>query len=113
MSVYVDWLMHHGAERGFFAGKKSCHMFADTLEELHEMADKIGMNRAWFQDNGQTAEHYDLVAGRRAAAVKLGAIELTSREQVCYFIDLSRKRRKQKLMCEDISNNHRRHHERT
>ncbi len=100
MSVYVDWLMHHGG-KGFWAGKKSCHMFADTLEELHDMAEKIGMKRSWFQDNGQSAEHYDLVESRRKAAIKLGAKELTSREQVCYFIDLSRKRRKQEPMCED------------
>lgn len=90
-AVYLDWLMHHGGS-GFFKGKKSCHMFADTLEELHEMAEKIGMRRAWFQDNGRTAQHYDLVASRRAAAIKHGALQLTSREQVCYFIDLSRRR---------------------
>lgn len=104
MSVFVDWLMHHGAPKGsFFYGKKSCHMFADTLEELHEMAKKIGMKRAWFQDNGYTAEHYDLVESRRKLAVLCGAKELTTREQVCYFIDLSRQRRGQELMCDDIS----------
>ncbi|HEY9678657.1 MAG TPA: DUF4031 domain-containing protein [Drouetiella sp.] len=94
MAVYVDQLMHHGGT-GFWAGKKSCHMFADTLEELHAMAEKIGMKRAWFQDNGQSAEHYDLVASRRALAIKQGAIELTKREQVVYFINLSRERRGQ------------------
>ncbi len=94
MTVYVDWLMHHGGS-GFFAGKKSCHMFADSLNELHEMAEKIGMKRSWFQDNGQSAEHYDLVASRRALAIKYGAIELTERKQIGEMINMSRRRRGQ------------------
>lgn len=102
MGVYVDWLMHHGGS-GFWRGRKSCHMFADTLEELHAMASTIGMRSEWFQDNGQSAEHYDLTATKRALAIKHGAKQLTIREQVCYFIDLSRKRRGQQAMCEDIA----------
>lgn len=55
-----------------------CHMVSDTsLVELHEMAAKIGMKRAWFQ-----VDHYDLVASRRAAAVRLGAAEVSSKELV-------------------------------
>lgn len=74
MSVYVDWLMHHGWKlRGHTV--KSCHMFADTLEELHAMADAIGMKRSWFQD--ERAAHYDLTASKRKRAVELGAVELT------------------------------------
>jgi len=30
-------------------------MFADTLEELHEFAQKIGMKREWFQDKRLTS----------------------------------------------------------
>ena len=28
-----------------------CHMVADTLEELHIMADAIGVKRKWFQSH--------------------------------------------------------------
>jgi len=43
MSVYVDTARHP------FRGYIMCHMVADTLNELHLMADKIGMERRWFQ----------------------------------------------------------------
>jgi hypothetical protein len=77
--VYVDPLLNHGwVLRGH--NVKNCHMFADTLDELHEMADAIGMKRNWFQD--KRVPHYDLTKVRRADAVKLGAIELNLRNAV-------------------------------
>lgn len=78
MTVYVDALLNHGWRmRGHVV--KSCHMIADTLEELHAMARAIGMRREWFQDpeKMQTSiPHYDLTAARRANAIKNGAVEL-------------------------------------
>lgn len=74
MAVYVD-----GAENQF-GRMKMCHMVADTVAELHEMADKIGMRREWFQP--YSSPHYDLSKTRRAAAVKLGAIEVDRRSIV-------------------------------
>lgn len=53
---------------------KMCHMLADTLEELHAMADAIGMKRAWFQAG--STPHYDVTQTRRELAVKLGAVEI-------------------------------------
>lgn len=76
MSVYVDPLIDCGWKLG-----PSCHMTADTLDELHAMADKIGMKRSWFQKGGkQEIPHYDLVGSKRNLAVKNGAIELTRNE---------------------------------
>ena len=49
-------------------------MFADSLEELHEFADKIGMKRQWFQNT--KLPHYDLTATRRQLAVRNGALEV-------------------------------------
>lgn len=59
-------------------------MYADTLDELHEMAERIGMRRAWFQDNLKLP-HYDLVPKRRALAVKFGAIEHDRRAMVSFL----------------------------
>jgi hypothetical protein len=75
VSVYVDPLINHGWHLG-----PSCHLFADTIEELHEMASAIGLRRSWFQ--GERLPHYDLTASRRARAVVRGAIELSRREAV-------------------------------
>lgn len=78
MSVYVDTIVQYpGAKPPFHRG--SCHLTADTLEELHAFALAIGMRRAWFQDH-PICKHYDLTPRRRIEAVKLGAIEETCRE---------------------------------
>lgn len=78
MSVYVDdlirWIDHGPFARG------SCHMTADTLEELHAFASSIGLRRRWFQRH-KIAPHYDLTSTRRATAVRAGAVELSFREQ--------------------------------
>jgi len=80
MSVYVDTLMDHGwVLRG--RRVKSCHMIADTSEELHALAERIGMRRSWFQAKS-SVPHYDLTASRRRAAVSLGAIEVGRAEFV-------------------------------
>lgn len=74
MSVYVDNLIAWGwVTRG--RKTESCHLIADSLEELHEFAAKIGMKRQWFQGDG-TIPHYDLTPIRRSKAVSLGAVEL-------------------------------------
>ena len=63
MPVYIDEL-HKWPTRikCFQAG--SCHMVADTLEELHTMAATIGLSRGWFQDK-KRLPHYDLKVSRR------------------------------------------------
>jgi hypothetical protein len=50
---------------------------ADSFDELHAMAERIGLRREWFQ-----GDHYDVTPSRRAAAVKLGAVAVSSRELV-------------------------------
>ena len=74
MSVYVDDVFIP------YGRMKMCHMIADSEDELHEMADKIGMRRAWFQ-NGRRP-HYDVSKSRRKLAVEYGAIEVTIRELI-------------------------------
>jgi Protein of unknown function (DUF4031) len=57
-----------------------CHMIADTIDELHDMATAIGMRRDWVQS--AKFPHYDVSFTRRSAAVNLGAIEVDRRELV-------------------------------
>jgi Protein of unknown function (DUF4031) len=72
MSVYVDDM------RAPFGRMVMCHMVADTTEELLAMADRIGVARKWIQKAGTTHEHFDISLGRRALAVRAGAVEITS-----------------------------------
>ncbi len=81
MSVYVDELQVWPNARGIFLAG-SCHMAADTLEELHAMALKIGMRRSWFQPGRGRHPHYDLVKSRRDRAVALGAKEVSGRDLI-------------------------------
>jgi len=65
-------------------GRQWCHLFIDNpaeLEQLHQLAARIGLKRAWFQDHG-SMPHYDLVPSKRAAAVRAGAVEVDRRHVV-------------------------------
>lgn len=76
MSVYVDRSIYG------YGRMIMCHLIADTPEELHEMAAKIGVARKWFQDP-QTMNvsfpHYDIAKSKRALAVAAGAVECDRR----------------------------------
>ena len=77
MTVYIDELRQWPTSiRCFKAG--SCHMFADSIDELHAFAKQIGLKRGWFQD--ERHPHYDLTPARRERALALGATETTTRE---------------------------------
>lgn len=70
--VYID---------DFFAqyGRmKMCHMIADSEEELHQFAAKIGLKREWFQNTRNP--HYDVSLSHRKKAVLYGAVEITTRQ---------------------------------
>lgn len=75
MAVYVDDM------RAVYGRMIMCHMVADTLEELHAMAHRLGLRREWFQDSSGHP-HYDVSKSKRALAVSLGAVQITSRELV-------------------------------
>lgn len=68
MSVYVDASIYG------YGRMIMCHMIADTPEELHAMADRIGVARRWFQARA-SFPHYDIAKSKRALAVAAGAIE--------------------------------------
>ena len=79
MSVYVDTARHP------FRGYIMCHMVADTLDELHQMADQIGMERRWFQVPPKASHpHYDIPESKRTKALALGAQEVCQRTGLHY-----------------------------
>jgi hypothetical protein len=80
MSVYVDDAFSEGDRWGFWTG--GGHMQADSLEELHAMADRLGLRRSWLQSKPGRPwrDHYDLTAGKRELAIALGAVSITWRE---------------------------------
>ena len=87
MSVYVD------APIWEFGRMKMCHMIADTPEELHAMADRIGVARKWFQAPPKASFwHYDIAKSKRALAVEAGAIEC---DRVAFVAALRRIRESQ------------------
>ena len=53
------------------------HLQADTLEELHHFASRLGLRREWFQAKPGRPEndHYDLTRTGRERALALGAID--------------------------------------
>lgn len=72
MTVYVDSM------RAKFGRLIMCHMIADTSDELHAMAERIGVARRWHQ-----GDHYDIALSKRAMAVAAGAVEITWRQAGC------------------------------
>jgi Protein of unknown function (DUF4031) len=58
------------------------HLVADTEDELHDFAARLGMRRAWYQWRSSRPHHghYDLPERSRPAALALGAVPVTWRE---------------------------------
>jgi hypothetical protein len=78
--VFVDELVPTQVSAGFVRWKYAdyCHLFADTVEELHGFAKKLGLKKGWFQRGA--LPHYDLTKAKRIQAVSLGANETTTKE---------------------------------
>ena len=86
MSVYVDDAIT------LWRGRRWAHMMADTLDELHAMAARLGMPRRAFQDK-RSGAHYDLTEELRTEALRLGAVAISrhqDRDQVRAIIRIAR-----------------------
>lgn len=53
-----------------------------SIDELHAMADKIGLKREWFQNKNARYLHYDCQKSKRDLAIKHGAVEVDSKELI-------------------------------
>jgi len=89
MTVYVDD-MQRPARVGRLHARWS-HLMADTDEELHAFAARLGLKRSWYQQPGTPISHYDVTETKRQLALQLGAVPIgyMSDESV----DLIRKKR--------------------
>ena len=86
MSVYVDDAVT------LWRGRRWAHLMADTLDELHAMAERLGVPRRAFQDK-RSGAHYDVNEALREEALRLGAIAISrhrDREQVRAIIRIAR-----------------------
>jgi len=73
MTVYVDDLMTC-VPTPRWLHRSSCHLMADSEEELSAFADRMGLRREWKQ--GGSVPHYDLTPNKRKQAVQQGAVEV-------------------------------------
>ncbi|WP_149194507.1 DUF4031 domain-containing protein [Luteimonas suaedae] len=70
MTVYVDDAVT------LWRGRRWAHLMADTLDELHAFAARLGIPRRAFQ-NRTSGAHYDVPAELRDAAIALGATAIS------------------------------------
>lgn len=75
MAVYVD------NERIPWRGKLWCHLVADSLDELHQFAERLGLKRDWFQDRA-SYPHYDVTMSVRERALGIGALPARKRQMI-------------------------------
>jgi Protein of unknown function (DUF4031) len=69
VTVYVDDVRHQ------FGRMIMCHMWADSLDELLLMADRIGVQRKWLQTPPKASwVHFDVSLGAKAKALAAGAV---------------------------------------
>ncbi|WP_072143555.1 DUF4031 domain-containing protein [Pseudanabaena sp. 'Roaring Creek'] len=73
--VYVDAAINR------WKGKLWCHLTSDSLTELQEFAGRLGLKKEWFQ-NHRLIPHYDITENKRAIAIQLGAIAITTEERI-------------------------------
>ena len=73
MTAFVDDVRHP------FGRMVMCHMWADTLDDLLAMADRIGVQRKRLQQPPKASWiHFDSSLGKKAKAIAAGAV-LTDR----------------------------------
>jgi Protein of unknown function (DUF4031) len=56
------------------------------IEELHQLAESIGLRRSWFQDHPRHP-HYDVTDGKRWQAIRAGAQEVDVYDAARMFLE--------------------------
>ncbi len=87
MAVYVDCIAIR------WRGDLWYHLVADSLEELHQFAAKIGLKREWYQYHKSKYPHYDVNESRRVKAILNVAKPVSVREA----LQIAKKLREEEL----------------
>ena len=74
MTVYVDNMLRSACV-GRIQSRWS-HLVADTSDELHTFARRLGLRLEWVQYPDHPREHYDLTESKREKAILFGAVEI-------------------------------------
>jgi len=62
------------------------HLVANDIKTLHAFAEKIGVNRCWFENKtGRKQPHYDIKGEYIERALKAGAVEVDPRYLIKYL----------------------------
>ena len=77
MAVYVNKM------RARYGALTLCHLLADSVDELHAMAARIGLEPMLF--NAGKIPHYDLSVAKRDQAIAAGA-QVIDRQQLADLI---------------------------
>jgi hypothetical protein len=80
--VYVDDIVDWGevARLKGLRWTKWCHLWADTHQELLDMASRLKLKPEWIQGLNTKDEHFDLIPSKRTLAIKYGAKPISWRE---------------------------------
>lgn len=79
MTVYMDQLKPQGMK---LYGKhvESCHLMADSVQELQEFARRIFLKDNWLQARHGQTPHYDITRSKRLLALEAGAVDATDND---------------------------------
>ena len=92
MTVFVDDMYRYAY--GKLGRMKMSHMYADTHEELMDMAREINLQTKWIQHPGDPKrEHFDISLTKRRLAVFSGAVEVELR----HWAKFAQNRAKEKI----------------
>ena len=80
--IYIDKIRDYSyLNKKLIHGTYWCHMWSDSVEELHKFAEKIGLKKSWFQ-NKIKFPHYDLTPSKREIALHYGAKEYSLKKWI-------------------------------
>jgi len=87
MAVYVDRL-RLVAPTDAWPFSTAAHLVADSVDELHAFAKRLGLRRSWYQ--ARSSPHYDVTANKHALALRIGA-KLVDRRELVALVQRNRR----------------------